>query len=341
MSLIPRPGERIENETLDREVVDHIDSRGALSLSDGDQSERIGVIKEIVRGLSVQPAYLLIFGVVSLFTGLGTATGVMGLFTSDKPLIGFGGFMLFTSLAAAVLTVKLVQRAGSFSDDAAMNQPLRAGLCREIEYVRGLVLEPLLKKDLHFTLYIQGLEEIAQGKRVALVSLSCQYEIVSTSNEVKEFPIVAQVDASTLRPALPRARLTVVDRSSGRERLSKEFGFSETKDVRGLHGLFQDTIEVEPNSYYLVDWKTQQYAVDLPYAEFWASANPVAGMSFDVVIAAELPLRAHADVYRRIGSSGKFAEKDLMGTHSIRAEGPFLPFQGIFVRVVESWNPTP
>jgi hypothetical protein len=76
------------------------------------QPEQPGVVDKIVKGLSEQPAYLLIFGICLLALGGGGVSGILGLKLSSQPAIWAGAIVCVVAIAAGVVVVIKVESLG-------------------------------------------------------------------------------------------------------------------------------------------------------------------------------------------------------------------------------------
>src|SRR5262249_15378493 len=84
---------------------------------------------------------------------------------------------------------------------------------------------------------------------------------------------------------------------------------------------------------YRFEWQTEEYELDLPYREFWATAHPVLGMTIEIHNRGSEQFAARADCYRLDSDPKKFVRRIDGGKQIYEALGPFLPYQGMFVRV--------
>lgn len=285
-----------------------------------------GIYYRIVAALEKQPGYVFAFGTILLFTGGGTVSVISGLTTGSNTQLAAGTVVALACLALAFATLWLLARV-----PAAPSK--RSGLLNELEHIRKSLDESLIKSDLLITLRFRRIQSAQHGRHIAFLTLSTTFKLENTSKDPKSFPVVAQIDPCRTIKEPIAGGLVAMDMSTNTEAAKHELAFDPKPDARGLSFLVRQDLSIKPETKLLVTWWTDLYPVELPYAEFWASADPIEGLRIEVDVAPGLPLLARADVYRRLAIAQQFVSSHKETRRVFDALGPFLPFQGVFVRV--------
>ena len=87
--------------------------------------DKAKVVDRIVKGLTQNPAYLLMFGVCLLVFGMGTTAGVGGLIASNSP-VAWGGLVIaaIAICATAIVVIKLETVGSTLPAGAVWISPL-------------------------------------------------------------------------------------------------------------------------------------------------------------------------------------------------------------------------
>lgn len=291
------------------------------------------VLLAIVGGLVRTPILLLVFAVSFLILGGGAAALIAAAanVTNAPTLITSIGLFMVLPVISLVLVVAYQLRPATRSTVSA-NDRVRERLMDALRAFQTLLFTPFQKNQLAFHLRVTRLPH--QPRTQAMVDLHGSYEITSIVNDDQIVPFVAQIEvsASERRSEIP-AELIITDLITGSVKTRNIFLRCDAPD-RSTERVFSDTIPLPANARYRVEWRTGRYCVDLPHTEFWATAHAVFGMS--VTVRYDPPgFKVRGDCYRRVSEEPDLRPQVEDGTYSLTVDGLILPYQGIFLQIID------
>jgi hypothetical protein len=209
------------------------------------------------------------------------------------------------------------------------SQNLRKGLIDEIDAIRSQINGPWLKRDLRIELDLAEETVVPSNYTRAVFSARFLLDVY----EDTDFEFKTQVEVSRRYRQGVKAILNIYDHATGNPTIQAiEFVLDPTTEARGMERLYKRTIPLKGGQSYDFVWRTEPYALDLPYSEFWATGHPVLGMEVAIDTGNIPKLSINAASYRP--SSSVVPASTTEGTKfSYNAPGPFLPYQGLFIHV--------
>ena len=289
------------------------------------------ILAELARALGPHPDYVLYYAVLVVFVVVG---GLLS-FLQKVPWLLFGSFGL-ALLGALYLSWISSKKAKSESITPiapahSQEDPLRDALREEIKHVYEMVDAPWLKEDLEMVLEIVDYQDPSQGR--AKFRFHGKFRVKNTSHKAVDFVFVTQIDVSRHYTEPVNGELIITNRLDATIFAQCKYTYKPAGDPRGLEHLYRKTFQLPPKAEHVYEWHTDVYEIDIPYAEFWATAHPLMTMKLEVQFNAVKGLLSHGDCYRRLDEPGRFSAKSLGTRYLIHAEGAFLPYQGIFVEI--------
>jgi hypothetical protein len=279
----------------------------------------------VVAGFRAKPKYGLVLGLAQIVVqALVSAGGKQG------DIIWHAGAFLVVTLLFIVFIASPANTTGK-GDPAPVVSAARQGLRRALEAASESIARGLVKQRMHVELVLLSYDA---ANAQAEFQLSVGYDIVNDSTEGCSFTVHAQVECRSRNDVVNTGRLLV--RTGAVASVDKRILFSRLQpgDSASIQDLFQEPVGLSPGEHH-VQWSCDRYSVGIPYAEFWATAHPLVDMSVRVDLAAAAgELKALADCYRAEPDS--FARSEAVGRYRFEAAGPFLPYQGIAVRVIRT-----
>jgi len=291
----------------------------------------------LIKVLRGQPILAAFVGIVFIFV-IGGSSGVLvsKLISGAEPgmtyaLTFLGALLIFVLLAVVLNKSDTGQQRPDQSGESlrVISDPRIVALSDAIDQLKTIVEARWVKSDLHFTL---SFTEVEGDPLRAKASLVASFRIINITDNSVSFPFFTEVEVSPSAPATLSGHLSV------RNTVSRDL--IQDLDIK-LHQVdhlairrYQPTARtvLTPRSEYLFEWTINEWEVLLPYSEYWTSAHPV--LNIQVEIKCHDPdLRSSAIVYRPPEQGTNGAPIGGGSASTWTANGVFLPYQGIFVKV--------
>ncbi len=292
---------------------------------------------DLMKNLRGQPILSAFVGIVFMFIVTGGGAFFSSKDARSSPYAGLivaalflGVLLIFLVLAGKLLDWTHSNAAGGMALaplNPASSDPRIKAISKAVDQLKKIVEAEWIKSDLHFKIAIS---EIPGSTTSARLRLEASFKVANITDCTVQFPFITEVEVESTTADTLGGHLSIDNTKTGRRTHDKDIRLK--KAAATIRRYQEGDTELDAGCSYEFKWNVDEYVVPLPYSEYWASAHPVFSVEV-AVITASPDIRATAVIYRPHDQGSvivPFAEGDEL---SWRANGVFLPYQGILLKV--------
>lgn len=284
----------------------------------------------ILKILERQPVLAAFVAIVFTFVvGGGSGTLLLQLVPKMQNSGAIYAATFLGSLVIFLLVVWInVPRSVSGVRPIPVGDPRISALVEALDQLRSIVMAKWVKTDLKFEVTMNP-----DGRNLsqAILGFRASFRVYNLSDSEIPFQFFTEVEGTPETPTSLNGHLQITRVVGNSLVVDTRIRLTQVAGGHVRRHRHQPTM-LAPYSEYLFEWTIDEYAVTLPYSEFWASAHSVINIEVKVVNPSG-DLSSETVIYRP-PDQGDNADPVQSGTTTVwAANGVFLPYQGVFLRV--------